>query len=144
MQNNGRNETQVKLITITYWIKLLVTLVWGKIMVYMNVLIDNSRLVKQSFVTDRRWTTACPPRSVLRIDTVCALRSSARLNRDLSQGLPAGKIRHSHKGIQPMIELYLTKWGYICFMFDYLLLWLVAFVSIRNIRNILASGILSY
>ena len=31
MQNKGQNETKVKLITITYWIKLLlVTRVWGK------------------------------------------------------------------------------------------------------------------
>ena len=38
MQNKGQNETQLKLITITYWIKLLVTRVYGKIMVYINVL----------------------------------------------------------------------------------------------------------
>ena len=39
MQNKGQNETQVKLITITYWIKLLlVTRVSGIIMAYMNVL----------------------------------------------------------------------------------------------------------
>ena len=38
MQNKGQNETQVILITVTYWIKLLFSHASTMIMVYMNVL----------------------------------------------------------------------------------------------------------
>ena len=36
MQNKGQNETQVKLIIVTYWIKLLLV-TQAQCMVYMNV-----------------------------------------------------------------------------------------------------------
>ena len=38
MQNKGQNETQVKLIIITYWNKIVVSHMSTMIMVYMNVL----------------------------------------------------------------------------------------------------------
>ena len=64
----------------------------------MQVLIDDSRLLKDKVLSPTICGQCDHLRSVLTTSTACALRSGVQLNRDLSEGLHARQTVPSNKG----------------------------------------------